>query len=413
MQKSEDAVIFMQQNLDNIRLLFPEKLSLESLKNSHPDEPFSDDAIAFLNALSTSLMHNPEVRKYPDMATFAFFCRKANLLALKKEYATNCIRLGRGIVFHIAPSNVPVNFAYSLVAGILSGNTNLVRIPSKAFPQVDIICQSINQIAMQTEYSKFAGRIYLFRYDRQSEATATFSSICDVRIIWGGDDTIADVRKSPIPSRAYDLTFADRYSFCIINADAYITEQYPDKVAMGFFNDTYLFDQNACSAPRLVVWTGGIQNISKAKDKFWNSLQNVLTQKQYYTPEVIAVNKLAAFYLQAVGHSIHKEPAIDNRLWRVEWDDLPADIDAYRCAAGYFAEHTISSLDEVAAIVNRKYQTLAYYGYHPNELIEFVRRNKLNGIDRIVPIGKTTDFSLYWDGYDLIKSLSRIISVDP
>jgi len=407
MQKSEDAVILMQQNLDNITLLFPEKISLDSLRSSHPDEVFSDEALAFLNALSLSLMQNPEVRKYPDVATFAFFCRKANLLTLKKEYATNQIRLGRGIVFHIAPSNVPVNFAYSLVAGVLSGNTNLVRIPSKEFPQVDIISQSIGQIAIQPEYRNFANRIYLFRYDRQSGDTDLFSSICDVRIIWGGDDTIAEIRKSPIPSRSYDITFADRYSFCIINANAYITEKQPDKVAVDFYNDTYLFDQNACSAPHLVVWTGLSQNASKAKDIFWNSLQKLLVQKQYYTPEVIAVNKLNALYLQAVGHSIHKESTIDNRLWRVEWDNLPANIDTYRCAGGYFTEYTAQSLDEIAHIVNRKYQTMAYYGYDRVFLEQFIVSKKLNGIDRVVPIGRTTDFSITWDGYNLIDSLSR------
>jgi len=397
----------MQQNSDNINLLFPESLSLDSIKSSHPDEVFSDEAIAFLNALSSNLMHNQEVRPYPDVATFAFFCRKANLLALKKEYTDNQIRLGRGIVFHIAPSNVPVNFAYSLVAGLLSGNINLVRVPSKEFPQVDIICQGIQQTVLQSEHRKFADRIYLFRYDRQSEATTLFSSICDVRIIWGGDDTIADIRKSPIPSRSYDVTFADRYSFCIINADVYITEQHPNKVAVDFYNDTYLFDQNACSAPHLVVWTGLPQNITKAKDIFWSSLQKILVQKHYLTPEVIAVNKLNALYLQAVGHSIHKESNIDNRLWHVEWDNLPDNIDTYRCAGGYFSEYTAKSFDEIATIVNRKYQTLAYYGYDSSLLKDFIRNHKLNGIDRVVPIGKTTDFSITWDGYDLTDSLSR------
>ena len=42
-------------------------------------------------------------------------------------------------------------------------------------------------------------------------------SISDVRIIWGGDNTIDQIRKNKIPPRSFDLTFADRYSFCIIN----------------------------------------------------------------------------------------------------------------------------------------------------------------------------------------------------
>lgn len=34
-----------------------------------------------------------------------------------------------------------------------------------------------------------------------------------------------------------------------------------------------------------------------------------------------------------------------------------------------------------------------------------------HGVDRVVPMGKSMDFNLVWDGYDLIRSLSRKISV--
>ena len=33
---------------------------------------------------------------------------------------------------------------------------------------------------------------------------------------------------------------------------------------------------------------------------------------------------------------------------------------------------------------------------------------KLLGIDRVVPFGKTTDFDLIWDGYDLIYTLQNV-----
>ena len=64
------------------------------------------------------------------MVAFGFFCRRANLEALAREYeGAVSDRLGRGISFHIAPSNVPVNFAYSLAAGLLAGNACVVKAP--------------------------------------------------------------------------------------------------------------------------------------------------------------------------------------------------------------------------------------------------------------------------------------------
>lgn len=32
-------------------------------------------------------------------------------------------------------------------------------------------------------------------------------------------------------------------------------------------------------------------------------------------------------------------------------------------------------------------------------------------VDRFVPLGKSLDFNLVWDGYDLITTLSRIVQV--
>ena len=107
----------------------------------------------------------------------------------------------------------------------------------------------------------------------------------------------------------------------------------------------------------------------------------------------------------------HEEETKNNILRRVEIDALPQDIDSFRCAGGYFTEYTAQSLDEVAPIVNEKYQTLAYYGFTQQELADFVLRNRFTGIDRIVPFGETTAFSLTWDGMNLIERMSRILSL--
>lgn len=413
MPRLEDVAILMQQNSDNITFLYPAGgTDWDALRHMAPLEPFSEGAVAFLSALSATLMRDPLTRTMPDVATFAFFCRKANLERLRKAHTlTGELRMGRGVLFHVAPSNVPVNFAYSLVAGILSGNANVVRVPSKDFPQVALIVKSIGAVlSCETDPQGFRNRIALVRYERGGRATDTLSALCDVRIVWGGDATIADIRRSPIPARAFDVTFADRYSFCAIDATAYLATDQAEKIAEAFYNDTYLFDQNACSAPHLVVWRGTAEVVECAKTKFWKALYDY-TSRKYELAEVLAVDKLTAFYSQAVGMEIRREAGVDNLIWRVEASALPENIDTYRCKAGYFTEYRVDNLGEIAHIINRKYQTLAYYGFGQEELEEFVTAARPSGIDRIVPIGKTTDFALVWDGYDLIKTLSRIISI--
>ena len=101
-----------------------------------PMVPFSKEITDYLNALSKEINKDPLSQKFPDVCAFSFFCRKANLSLLKKKYYDSAItKLGRGLVFHIAPSNVPVNFAFSLMASRLSGNSNIVRVQSEKFDQ--------------------------------------------------------------------------------------------------------------------------------------------------------------------------------------------------------------------------------------------------------------------------------------
>jgi len=402
----------MKQIFKDIIMLFPQILSEDQIAFGQTTTPFAEDTIAFLNALSRELNADPETRQYPDLVTFAFFCRRANILKLKERYfSEEMIRLGRGVIFHIAPSNVPVNFAYSLISGLLAGNVNIVRIPSKDFKQVQLICNAISRIA--PTHQTCASRIFLVRYDKLSKATALFSSLCDVRIIWGGDETIDKIRKSAIPVRSFDVTFADRYSICAINASRYLSDAHFDYVANGFYNDTYLFDQNACTAPHLVLWIGSNEDVAKSKLIFWGALHKLVKQKYGQIQPVIAVDKLTALYNQAINnYGVHKIATEDNLIWRIEIDELYPKIENYRCSGGYFCEYHSESLTDLTKIVNRKYQTLAFYGFDYSELSEFVLKSNLKGIDRIVPIGKTMDFSLTWDGYNLIDTLSRIININ-
>ena len=401
----------MKKNSHNIEFLFPKEPDIDRLVQTPPEEPFSINAMAYLHALSLILKKDPRIKKHPDVATFAFFCRKGNLIQLKKKYYPgNNLRSGRGIVFHITPANVPVTFAYSLVCGILSGNINIVKVSSRKSEQADIICNAIGELSREREHQAFSSRLALVCYDVQSSATAYFSSICDVRIIWGSDATIKEIRKNSLPPRAFDVTFAFRYSLCVINADKYISEKSPEQVASGFYNDTYLFDQNSCTSPHLIVWLGADENIENAKRIFWKNLYDLVKARYILKPHSV-VDKLTTFYYQAVqSEGIKKADMPDNLIWRTELKKLSKDIDQYRCTGGYFSEYEASSLTELSGIISNKYQTLSYYGIQKEDLVQFIDQVKPSGIDRIVPIGKTLDFSLTRDGFNLIDTLSREIT---
>ena len=87
----------------------------------------------FLDELSFYIFKNPQIKSFPDLASFGFFCRKANIKFLENKYPNFLEnRYGRGLVLHFTPSNVPLNFAYSLFFGLITGNSNIIRL-SNAF----------------------------------------------------------------------------------------------------------------------------------------------------------------------------------------------------------------------------------------------------------------------------------------
>jgi hypothetical protein len=380
--------------------------------NQKPLPPFDDSIVEYLDQLSTILRKDPRIKEFPDVATFSFFCRRGNLNKNKKLHtdSTRNLRKGRGLVFHICPSNVPVNFAFSFVAGLLSGNVNLVRVPSKSFEQVQIILDAINKLCIEDVYCEAGRRVVFVRYDKNSPATKEFSQYCDARVIWGGDNTIKEVRKHPTHSRSIDVCFADRVSVCLIDALSFLNSSDQEKIINGFYNDTYLFDQNACTAPKLILWRGSPIEINKAKKLFWENLHH-LVKKRYELTGVMSVDKLCSLYEYFIQFdNKNKFKNHENLIYRVQLDNIEEKLDSFGLRYGIFLEFH-GQLNDLMKIDSKKIQTLSYFGFEKSEFQKFIDENGLLGFDRVVPIGSAMDFSLNWDGYDLINTLSREIEI--
>lgn len=414
MRRSGGVVILMQQTLkhntealENIEFLLGNAQVLYELQAQPARPPFDDTIIQFLDTVSKILLKNPTAKSYPDVITFGFWCRKASIQELKNTYGINLYhRLGRGTVFHIAPSNVPVNFAYSMVAGMLAGNHNICRVPSKDFEQVDLIIDAFKQAKEQYDDSPI---LICLRYGHDPQVNQQLTNLADTRVIWGGNQTIATVRKATLNPRANEITFADRFSLVVIEAEDYLKSKNKENIAVAFYNDTYLTDQNACTSPRFVIWLGN--NKEEAKEIFWSTLHH-LVKKRYPIQPVQAVSKREAFLEFVAGcSSARLLPMPDNRIVRVQVKALSEEVLKHRYNSGYFIEYDAAAIEEIFPICNSlECQTLSYYGSIEKELRDFVFAARPKGIDRIVPMGTTMDFGLVWDGVDLIETMSREVS---
>lgn len=373
---------------------------------------FDEKTISFLDKVAHVLLSDPKNRSYSDVIAWAFWIRKASIMSEKKRYESKLdSKLGRGVAFHIAPSNVPVNFAVSLVSSLLAGNISIVRVSSKDFIQVRIICEALSSVLKQDEFKELSPYIIIVRYERDNEISSLLSSVSDLRIVWGGNATVNEFRAFPLKPRAVEMTFPDRHSFVIIDADAYLKEE-PKKIAELFYIDTFFSDQNACSSPRAVIWCG--QNVKKGREVFWESLERLVDEKYDMEP-ILAVDKLNSFCDLVISEEssdlVVKKEGTDNRIVRVEVKRLTSDLMPYKIGGGYFFEYVTDNLDEVVPLCSKECQTVSYLGVDPEKIKALVLNHGLYGVDRIVPVGHTMDLEFYWDGYDMIDTMSRNVDV--
>jgi len=410
MRKSEGAAIPMQHKFEQITFLVGDIQRLTMLNKVPAHQPFAPEIMAFIDAFSQYLFQLPDVKLWSDVASLAFWCRPASLRQMQSRYADLEHRLGRGAAFHIAPANVAVNFAYSLLAGLLAGNANVVRLPGKDFVQVAMICSALRQAL--SDHPHIAPYIVLVRYDKQKDVNDALSLLCQTRLIWGGDNTIATLRQSPLCPRALDITFANRHSFSVIDAQGYLDTGNKERIANDFYNDTLHSDQNACSSPGLVVWLGENSQVRKeAQHLFWAHFDRIV-QARYTLQAASAVQKLTQFcLLSAQVEGVKRYPVSHNRLIRVELPQLSSESLSYSGTCGYFLEYHVDALRDILPLCGSTCQTLSYCGIESAALAEFIMTYKPAGVDRLVEIGQALQFTLQWDGHDLIYMLTRIINV--
>lgn len=402
----------MLQKANRVNALCGTASGVDNLTKTPSLEPFNQSVCDFLSAVSERLMADPEAKLYSDVVSFAFFCRRGKVNQLKRLHTNpQEVRLGRGLVFHIAPGNVAVNFAFSLVAALLAGNVSIVKISEKAFPQTEIITKAFRSV-LKADFPALIPYINIWAYPKQCEdVTADLSALCDVRIIWGGDETIRTIRKFPISARAFDVTFADRVSICLMNAQAVATLTNLDALIRNFYNDTFVSDQNACTAPFLIIWEGTPRATTKAQGVFWPALERYV-QSNYELSASIAIDKLEAACKAAIafGQNLHITKK-SNYIVRLRLEKLEQQIVDFKCAGGLFYEYCTLDRACLSDFITPRFQTMSYFGYDPKALGNWVKAEKPHGIDRIVPLGQAMDFDILWDGYDLIRTLSRSITV--
>lgn len=394
----------------SIELLIPVKglrqcNTVDSLPAVSACNVASQDAqvMAFLQCLSGMLLKSPSLKPHAELVALGFWLRPAQLqqmLAAIQQHMTKPL----GLVVHYTPANVDTMFVYSWVCSLLMGNRNIVRLSQQSSDAKQALIDTMADLLARPEWVSIGEANQFIYYDKLEQTVSSQLSICaDARVIWGGDDSVRQIRQLPQKPRSRDISFADRYSACVIDGSA-LNPDNLKSVAQLLWRDLSPYQQQACSSPRILYWLGDGQY----RDALLAAVDNEATNAQRPLNQS---NEQLVFsqYAQACGEAgqalIHKHICVLPLLGKSQ--SLEHHPGQY-----IILLRELASLDELADYVDAKLQTISYHGVAQADWIKFIADPSITGIERVVPLGQALAFEPHWDGYDLLSQLSRIVTIN-
>jgi Acyl-CoA reductase (LuxC) len=380
--------------------------------------PFDERAMAFVERFSRRLLAVRQTRQHPELAALAHWFRPATLRRLAADSAPRdgVVQRGRGLVFTIAPANVDSVFLYSCLLSLLAGNSNIVRLSQKASPAIDLVTAVLAEVLAEDVGRPVAGRLVLLTYAHDDAITAAISRHCHLRVVWGGNATVAAVRAIALRPTATELCFPDRFSAAALQALVVVGSSRGEleDLARRFVDDALQFGQQACSSPRWLAWVGRPDVVARAKAVFWPAVEQAVRMRADEDSGAMHMDRLNAAFTYAAGQHARPVPGAVAGAWPQRVAAEHGLDDALRdghCGQGLFIEHQAGQLSELAAGFSDRDQTLAVHGFAPAEIQAFVDALGPRAIDRIVPVGQALAFSPVWDGQDLLTSFTRRIHI--
>lgn len=376
--------------------------------------PFDPILVQCVTDFSKSILLDKSVRAFPELVVLANFFKSSNIAKLKQALQEHgsVLRLARGLVFHLAPSNVDSVFLYSSLLSFLCGNVNLIRISQQSSPQIDFILHKLDHLLSNT-HPTLADRFFVMTYPHDDEVTKRISVQCHMRVVWGGDATVKKIRSLELRPTATEICFPDRFSAAMLHASSLLNldEAELSSLASRFYNDAIWFSQQACSSPRLLAWIGEAAVCEQARQRFWDCFQKQLSGKNFDNSGGMVMDRFVSACMVATT-DLHLETSTLEFPTRILLSDSPlGDLKHFHCGNGFFFEQFFDSMTDFFGTLTDTEQTLAVFGFDSNQIISNLHHAPMRSIDRVTSIGHALDFNHVWDGINLLNAFTRYMDI--
>ena len=410
------------EDLPGVRFLDFDLLSFEELSQDlyfsrSLHQPFSEEIIYFFQNLSKALIEKSQRNGgLADALALGYWLRPANLKKMHNHFTeisneTPGLRVPAGQVFHIAPSNVEVLFAYSWALSTLSGCHSIVKVSSKFSDLTRTIVQSINSTAKSLSLERTW--IFVSTPKENESVLAKIIETSDTIVVWGGNHTVSSIREYRRKPTSTEVIFPDRESISVINTIEYLKCSDREKTALAarLAKDISSFGQQACSSPRLLSWIG--PNLSDVEISNFHKLLASAIEKRGYFPTVSEVSSRRVFLHRL---ALIEPGAIESTTYgNLQVVNILSDIDFRIGHPGnaLLLQTQYATLGELEKSLKIGDQTISHFGFGEKDWEGAILKWGTKAPNRIVPIGQSLDFHFIWDGHDLIQEFTRKVVIGP
>lgn len=182
----------------------------------------------------------------------------------------------KGVLFHIAAGNMDILPAYSVLEGLLTGNINILKLPSADHGL------SVFLLKKLIEYEPRL-KEYIYVFDTPSSDLLTVQKLMNFAntiVVWGSDDAIEAVRKNA-PVNAEIVEWGHKLSFCYIQ-DMGVPDSLLVKLAHHLFETNQLLC-NSCQG--IYVDTDNYEDAAAFGKRFAKILGEI--EPEYVLPDYL------------------------------------------------------------------------------------------------------------------------------
>lgn len=153
-----------------------------------------------------------------------------------------------GVVLHVSPGNVFLGAVDSLLRGLLTKNTNILKV-SSADPIFPLLFAQT--LAEQDREGRISGSFAIVTFrGGETDLEARFKARCQGTVVWGGETAIqAWGRDLPVGNRL--VPYGPRMSLAVITRD-WLEQADLTESAVALATDVAMWEQRGCGSPQML-----------------------------------------------------------------------------------------------------------------------------------------------------------------